>query len=103
MIGTNESTGENNMNAIKTIIAIIAVISVSACLFSDSQKEKAIETIAPCVGLQGDAFKDCMKAQGVSLILEELEESGVTITKEQMDVLINEKAESEERTPLIVF
>jgi len=73
------------VNAIKTIIAIIAVLFVSACLFSDSQKEQVVDVVEPCIDLDldleglivpcltSDDIEECVKAK-INEILPEYED-----------------------------
>ena len=64
---------------LKLLICTALGLGLSSCSFSESQKEKSMYVIEPCIGLPEDQVVDCLQAQVeelyVEAILEELEEA----------------------------
>jgi len=74
----NSDKGKPTGAIVASVLISISLIIISACSFSESQREKAMYVIEPCVGLPEDRVVDCLQAQVeelyVEAILEELEE-----------------------------
>ena len=74
----NSDKGKMLIAIVASILISVSLITISACSFSESQRDKAAYVIEPCLGVPEDQVVDCLQGQVeelyVETILEELEE-----------------------------
>ena len=74
----NSDKGKMLIAIVASALISVSLITISACSFSESQREKAMYVIEPCLGVPEDQVVDCLQGQVeelyVETILEELEE-----------------------------
>ena len=74
----NSDKGKMTIVIVASILISVSLITISACSFSESQREKAMYVIEPCLDVPEDQVVDCLQGQVeelyVETILEELEE-----------------------------
>jgi len=87
----NKDKGKMTIAIVASMLISVSLITISACSFSESQRDKAAYVIEPCLGVPEDQIVECLKAQ--------VEELYADIIWELEDELYNDLAEEMEDNP----
>jgi len=84
----NKDKGKMLIAIVASILISVSLITISACSFSESQREKAMYVIEPCLDVPEDQVVECLKAQAEELYAEviwELEDELYDDLAEEME------------------
>ena len=87
----NSDKGKMLIAIVASVLISVSLIAISACSFSESQRDKAAYVIDPCLGVPEDQVVECLKAQ--------VEELYAEVIWELEDELYNDLAEEIEDNP----